>query len=256
MPGRFYEGDKDLKYVRLKKTFALLLILAGIGTMLYPYGLEKYRDYKQKELLNRWQETMEVLEKQDSGDVPAQNDSPLALEALDRAQQPAGGNSGQNSGELPGLQKEEQAGREAERKQREEYIAGHMEGILTIDKIKLRLPILTGATKENLDLSPSSIEHTGTPGETGNYCIAGHRSHTYGRNFNRLNELESGDVIGMQAGGQSYRYVITGKFLVKPEETWVLYKTSGRDKEITLITCEPMINPTHRLIVKGRLMEG
>lgn len=28
---------------------------------------------------------------------------------------------------------------------------------------------------------------------------------------------------------------------------------SDTDKEITLVTCHPMINPTHRLIVKGEL---
>jgi len=41
------------------------------------------------------------------------------------------------------------------------------------------------------------------------------------------------------------------KFYVKPEELWVL-EGDKENEEITLITCHPIINPTQRLIIKGK----
>lgn len=41
--------------------------------------------------------------------------------------------------------------------------------------------------------------------------------------------------------------------VVSPENTWVLNQTS--DAQITMITCTPIGTYTHRLIVKGVLVE-
>jgi len=128
------------------------------------------------------------------------------------------------------------------------------EGILIIEKIELELPILTGATKENLNISAASIIDTGKPGEAGNYSIAAHRSRTYGKNFNRLDELEEEDIIKIVTKETEYQYKVTEKLYVKPKEVWVL-EGNKKDKEITLITCHPMVNPTERLVVKGVIIE-
>lgn len=124
--------------------------------------------------------------------------------------------------------------------------------IIKIDKINLNQPILQGASQENLSVSIASINTNVRPGQVGNYALAGHRSHTYGRNFNRLAEIEIGDKIKIFDGSQEYVYTVCEKFLVKPEETWVL-NSNKVDREITLITCNPMINPTGRLIIKGKI---
>lgn len=123
---------------------------------------------------------------------------------------------------------------------------------IKIDKINLYQPILQGASKENLSVSIASVNTNVKSGQVGNYALAGHRSHTYGRNFNRLAELEIGDKIKVFDGSKEYVYTVCEKFLVKPEETWVL-NGNKVDREITLITCDPMINPTGRLIIKGKI---
>lgn len=127
-----------------------------------------------------------------------------------------------------------------------------VEGMLVIDKIGLKLPILHGATKKNMKTSLASIEHTGKAGQVGNYAVAGHRSRTYGRNFNRLDDLQPGDAIRVDTGSGIFEYTVTDKLVVKPEEVWVL-EANGRDREITLVTCDPLVNPTHRLIIKGKM---
>lgn len=126
----------------------------------------------------------------------------------------------------------------------------NVEGILKIDKISLKLPILHGCTKKNLKIALASLDNNVNPGQVGNYVIAGHRSKTYGRNFNRLNEVNKNDIIEVDTLTNKYKYVIQKKLIVRPEETWVL-KSNNKNKEITLITCYPINNPTHRLILKG-----
>ncbi|OZB90856.1 class D sortase [Paenibacillus sp. XY044] len=129
---------------------------------------------------------------------------------------------------------------------------GEVEGMLSIDTIDLKLPILHGATLKHMKTSLASIEHTGKAGQIGNFAVAGHRSRTYGRNFNRLDELQPGDAIRVDTGSAIFEYTVTDKLVVKPEEVWVL-EANGRDREITLVTCDPLVNPTHRLIIKGKM---
>ena len=66
-------------------------------------------------------------------------------------------------------------------------------------------------------------------------------------------EVEEGDTITVETAEDIYDYVVTEKLLVEPEDVWVLKKT-GNKREITLVTCHPIKNPTHRLIVKGEMV--
>ncbi|WP_336245847.1 class D sortase [Paenibacillus apiarius] len=75
-----------------------------------------------------------------------------------------------------------------------------------------------------------------------------------GRHFNRLDELEAGDEIKIETTNNTYVYKVNTKFVVEPEDLSVLDQNKD-DKELTLITCEPMDNPTHRLIIKAEILE-
>ncbi|MEG2354155.1 MAG: class D sortase [Clostridium sp.] len=125
---------------------------------------------------------------------------------------------------------------------------------IKIDKINLYQAIIEGTTKSNLNVSVTTMSSSVKPGDIGNYVLAGHRSFTYGRDFNRLNELEAGDEIKIMNKGKEFKYIITDKFLVLPTQSEVALNNS-EFAEITLITCDPMVEATHRLIVKGKLVE-
>ena len=207
-----------------RKVISTLLIISGILIIAYPVISQRYHDYKQKEILEGWQESLFNIEdiNEDNLDLPSNsNPPPDGEESVDK------------------LDNNKESG---------------IEGILKIDKIDLEMPILKGASKENMSMSIASVDHTGSIGEVGNYSIAGHRSRTYGRHFNRLEEVEVEDKILVNDGNQDYEYTVVEKFKVLPEEVWVL-EGNEKDKEITLITCHPMRNPTHRLIVKGKIIE-
>ncbi|KKO51066.1 class D sortase [Paenibacillus sp. DMB20] len=215
-----------------RKITAILLIVMGIVVLLFPKLSEMYYDHQQEQLLKEWQVSLQNI---DNGEEPT---------GQEQEKKETGKPASTRSAVKVSNKKEPSKPKTDE----------NTDGVLTIEKINLKLPILQGATKENMRTTVASITNTGQPGEVGNYAIAGHRNRTYGRNFNRLDELELGDRIGVNDGRESYDYEVTEKLYVKPEEVWVL-KPNGSDKEITLVTCHPLVNPTHRLIVKGKMVE-
>ncbi|MDA3733146.1 class D sortase [Niameybacter massiliensis] len=127
-------------------------------------------------------------------------------------------------------------------------------GMLSIPKIDVDLLFTEGVTKEALKYAVGHMPGTAMPGEVGNCAVAGHRSYTFGEYFNRLDELEVGDEITVSIGNETYTYRVYESFLVEPSEVWVTEPVEDR-KVITLITCHPVVKATHRLIVRGELIE-
>lgn len=133
----------------------------------------------------------------------------------------------------------------------EEYgvIAGL--GILTIEKIDLKLPISEGVNKEQLKISPGHVPPTPAIGETGNAVIAGHRSYEYGEHFNRLGELETGDLIQYQSkDGEVMTFTVFEIIEIVPGDQTAFVQPEDA-QIITLYTCTPIRTATHRLLVRA-----
>ena len=126
-------------------------------------------------------------------------------------------------------------------------------GIMRIPKIDLEVPIGEGTDNKTLKYSVGHFTDTAMPGDNGNFSVIGHRSYTFGEFFNRLDELEIGDAVKVEKDNTIFNYEIREKFVVEPEEVSVLNQTDY--EEITLITCTPIRVATHRLIVKGMLVD-
>ncbi|MCD9021270.1 class D sortase [Cohnella silvisoli] len=127
-------------------------------------------------------------------------------------------------------------------------------GSLSIEAIDLKEPIVRGADAESLKHGAGSVVENRMPGQAGNFVLAGHRSWTFGRHFNRLAELKPGDAIDIDTSAGPYRYTVTEITLVTPDDLTVL-NNNGAEADLTLITCHPKRNPTHRLIVKAKLQQ-
>ncbi|GAB6106332.1 class D sortase [Fusibacter bizertensis] len=121
-------------------------------------------------------------------------------------------------------------------------------GKIKISKIDLIMPILMGATEKNLNRGATVINGTSDFGVIGNVGIAGHRGRSYGIFFNRLDEIEQGDVIEVTTNKTVYKYTVYETLIVEPTDVSVLYR-NDKDKILTLVTCDPVKNPTHRLII-------
>ncbi len=233
---------KVLKW-KFRNLISILLVVCGIGLLSYPTIRDSYLNYQQDQLMLRWQESLLLIDSvQDDEEelIAGQPTKEELLASLSEKEREAE------------LEKQEKIRKQQE--QRQAYINKHMEGIIEIPSIKLKIPVLKGASVENLKISAASLAGSAKAGNVGNYVIAGHRMRAYGKIFNRLDDLTSGDEIRISDGTNDYVYTITEKFFVKPEETWVL-NGNDTEREITLISCHPIYNPTHRIIIKGKIEE-
>jgi len=125
-------------------------------------------------------------------------------------------------------------------------------GIIQIKKIKVKAPIVEGVKSSNLKVGVGHIPGTAGLGQPGNSALAGHRSYTFGKFFNRLDELVIGDEILITTKKEDLKYKVYKIHVVTPDDVSVL-KGSKDDTIITLITCTPIYVASHRLIVLARL---
>ena len=124
---------------------------------------------------------------------------------------------------------------------------------VVIPKINLDAIVVEGASRKELSEGPGHMKETATPGESGNAVITGHRD-TF---FRHIYELNKGDDITIRRNGHVFRYQVTGKRIVMPDDVGVLKQTE--DPQLTLITCYPTyyIGPApKRLVVFSKLIES
>jgi len=122
---------------------------------------------------------------------------------------------------------------------------------VVIPKISLDAIVVEGASRRDLSDGPGHMKKTAQPGETGNSVITAHRD-TF---FRHIYELGKGDDILVRRAGQVYKYEVTGKKIVMPEDVSVIKPTA--DATLTLITCYPTyyIGPApKRLVVFAKLV--
>lgn len=135
-----------------------------------------------------------------------------------------------------------------------EEIKQRMTGVLIIEKIDLRMIIMDGVDEATLRVAAGRMPGTDRPGEEGNCVLAGHRSYTFGKYFNRLDELKAGDEIIIKTNDQELRYEVFNTFIIEPDDLSILNDIENQ-KTLTLFTCHPVAVATHRLVVQARQIE-
>jgi len=129
-------------------------------------------------------------------------------------------------------------------------------GILTIDSIDLRLPIMEGVDEPELRIAPGRVPQTAAVGEVGNAVIAGHRNFTFGSMFNRLGEVGIGDMMEFQAmSGEVMSFEVFEILVITPCDQ-IAFIQPQNESIITLYTCTPIREATHRLLVRAIKIEG
>ena len=127
-------------------------------------------------------------------------------------------------------------------------------GILTIEKIDLKMPVADDATTSNLKVSAGWVRETAQIGSIGNAVIAGHRNYDYGSHFNRLGEVEVGDEVGyISKNGEAMRFRVFEILEVLPGDQAAFEQPTDK-AIITLLTCTPIRTATHRLLVRAELI--
>jgi sortase A len=134
---------------------------------------------------------------------------------------------------------------------------------VVIPKLGVNAVVVEGTSAAALRAGAGHYPNTPLPGERGNVAIAGHRT-TYGKPFNRLDELVAGDKIRLETPLATYHYVV----VPHPDEVdgqcpngacWVTFPTdwsvvgTSTDALLTLTTCHPKGSAAQRLILRAAL---
>lgn len=132
-----------------------------------------------------------------------------------------------------------------------------MMGYVSIDKIKVELPIYHGTSEQVLSVAVGHLEGSSLPvGGKGTHAVlSAHRGLPSTKLFTDLDKLEIGDVFTITVLDQLLTYEIDQIEIVEPHDITNL-KIDPEQDYVTLMTCTPYGINTHRLLVRGHRIEN
>lgn len=123
---------------------------------------------------------------------------------------------------------------------------------IVVPSISVDAPVIEGTDWEGLKYRVGHHPGTANPGQRGNLVLAAHND-VYGEIFRYLPDVPLGEIVTVYAGEQAYRYRITERRIILPNQAEVMLPTTG--PTLTLISCYPYLIDTHRIVLFGELME-
>ena len=132
-----------------------------------------------------------------------------------------------------------------------------MMGYITIEKIKVQLPIYHGTSDKVLNSAVGHVEGSTLPvgGESTHCVLSAHRGLPSAKLFTNLDKLTNGDIFTIRILDKTVTYQVDQILIVLPEETDELNLVPGEDY-CTLVTCTPYGINTHRMLVRGKRTEN
>ena len=139
---------------------------------------------------------------------------------------------------------------------------------IAIPAIDVETLVVEGTSAAALRAGAGHYPNTPLPGQPGNVAIAGHRT-TYGKPFNRVDELQVGQVIWLSTPIGDFEYRITAPptdgdcrraaedraaCITHPKDWSIINQTA--DSVLTLTSCHPKGSAAERIIIRAELVES
>ena len=221
------------------KIFAVIMLLAGISFLLYPYVSNLISEYQQKQIIETYIGTVKtVSEEQHSGLF---DDAQKYNEEL-YTQQKKGVFREEGLENYNNILRIDNTG-----------VMGYVE----IPSIDVRLPIYHGTDDVILQAGPGHSGYTSIPigGENTHAMLFGHSALPQSKLFTDLETLQLGDYFNIGVLRKKLNYKIIKIEVVEPNELVDrLAIEEGRDL-VTLVTCTPYGVNSHRLVITGERTE-
>lgn len=133
---------------------------------------------------------------------------------------------------------------------------GEVMAYLEIPEIEVYLPIYHGTSDDVLNNGLGHIEQTSLPvgGAGTNSVLTGHRGLPQAKMFRNLDEVEVGDIFYVHSIDEVMAYKVFETVIVPPYDIEKLRIDDEKDV-VTLITCDPYMINTNRLLVRGERTE-
>ncbi|MDK4251773.1 class C sortase [Corynebacterium propinquum] len=213
-----------------------LIILVGIGVLLYPVVSTQWNNYIQRQVVEDYRSQLQ--------DVPE--------EQLNAALQAA---REYNETSIGGPILDPWLSRVSEDNLDYQRYLEQLSGLpamsqVSIPSIDSSLPVYHGTTEEVLQKGLGHLYGTSLPvgGEGTHSVITGHTGLTTSTMWDNLIDMKEGDAVYVNTFGEKMKYQVTSTEVVLPHETESLAQQADKDL-ITLITCTPYGVNSHRLLV-------
>ena len=226
---------------KLNKLIIGFIFLAGLSLLLYPFVANQWNNYRQKQLISSYEQTVSQKEASNGLDYDAELKK---AEAYNEALLPS---------ILPDSFAIADASEEDQTYMNTLNIAGdEMMGIVEIPKIDIKLPIYHTTKEDVLKQAAGHLEGSSLPigGKSTHSVISAHRGLPSASLFTDLDQLKKGDHFLIHVLNKTLCYEVDKISVVKPEETSALAVEEGEDL-VTLLTCTPYGVNTERLLVRG-----
>lgn len=227
----------------LNKIISLLVIILGIGLLLYPFISEYLFEHRIDSEINTYQNMVDDM----SHDVYNRmiESAQEYNEALTQSQVQLTD---------PFIEKKENVNFSYE-----DILSADgtgLMGYIEIPAISVYLPIYHGTASATLERGIGHLEGTSFPigGESTHAVLTGHTGINKAKMFTDLTELEKGDLFFVHILEAVLAYEVYEINIVLPEDTSGLLIKNGEDIA-TLVTCTPYSINTHRLLVHGRRVD-
>lgn len=225
-----------------KKIVLAVIFLIGMGVFAYPIVSNLFSTQVHKSVVRDYDKTVKGM---------TAEELQLEKEKADR-----------HNEELAGMDHEfvdpflEEAGSGEAEESRSYYDAlniGPAIGSLEIPKIDADLPIYHGTSEEVLSQGVGHLEQSSLPtGKPGTHSVlTAHRGLPTAKMFRHLNRMEIGDKFYVKVLDETMAYEVQHIEAVLPDETGWLQMKEGEEL-VTLLTCDPYMINTHRLLVTGK----
>lgn len=126
---------------------------------------------------------------------------------------------------------------------------------LEIPRLDVDVVVVEGTSLAALRAGAGHYPETALPGEIGNVAIAGHRT-TYGRPFNRIDELKPGDRVVLTTPLARHVYeMVAAPFVVEPTDWSPIEEFPERGSFLTLTSCHPEGSADYRIVARAKLVK-
>jgi sortase A len=125
---------------------------------------------------------------------------------------------------------------------------------LEIPKLGVDVIVVEGTSLAALRAGAGHYPETPLPGDRGNVAIAGHRT-TYGKPFNRIDELVPGDKVILTTPLGRHVYEITHRpWVVDPLDWSPVTEYAKSGSFLTLTSCHPEGSADYRIVARAELV--
>ncbi len=229
---------KKTKRIRPSTLLILLLMLVGLGVLLYPTACDTYY---------RWKVSREIAQYNSVAQGTDADYSALweAAEAYNATLAAKGSFTISATAEM-----------EAEISQLLNPLGTGMMGYIDIPSINVHIPIYQGTDEAALQAGAGYWIGTSLPtGGASTHCVlTAHNGLTKARMFTDIDQLELGDTFTLTILDRTLTYQVDQILVVEPNDFTEMNIVEGEDY-VTLYTCYPYGVNTHRLLVRGTRIE-